>query len=382
MGSLSGPLAGVPRKIRFPISPSIALSAAPADSKRSRPAPSRGERRSQFRAAPLSQHPARNGWVGLGFALLVALAITSPAGAQIVTHVSADPSWSASTTAAGDKASPQLQALEESDLSPRSVNRPRPAPAIPSAAQSRRTNGDVIYIVRPGDTLGAIADNFHVSLAELVRHNRASADGRLVSGTSLRIPNPFSAQVHDLGEQLTGLQTRQAALQAQLQGTRQHQQELINQLQLLSAERQSLQHEVEVLPWWRRLTAVALGAVVLMLGITGLALLEWFRMRAWFSALARANERLRALDERYRNLVAKAELRFQQLYGRRRISSDNGASRPEEFEVERLNRELKQIIDDQLMQLGIAPEASPRRSRLREWLVGTQSPAVIRSGRR
>lgn len=322
------------------------------------------------------------GGVSLGLTLLVTLAITSQAQAQIATHVSADPGWSASATGGGDKAPPQLQALEETDLPTRSLNRPRPAPGTPSAAQSRRGNGDVIYIVRPGDTLGAIADNFHIPLAELIRHNRAYADGRLVDGTSLRIPNPFSAQVRDLGEQLTGLQTRQAALQAQLQRAQQRQHELINQLQALTAERQSLQREVEVLPWWRRLTAVALGAVVLMLGITGLALLEWFRMRAWFSALARANERLRALDERYRNLVAKAELRFQQLYGRRRLSSDNGASRPEEFEVERLNRELKQIIEDQLMQLGVAPEASPRRSRLREWLVGTQSPAVIRSGRR
>jgi|GEM_PF-407419 len=313
-------------------------------------------------------------------AWLGALTICSPAWGQIVTHVSANsaPSWDAPTEV---QPAGEVHALQERDLSP-PPSAARAAPAVPLASQPRRTNGDVIYIVRPGDTLGAIADNFHVSLAELIRHNRAYADGRLVSGATLRIPNPFSAQLHDLSERIAALQTQQALLQTQLQEARQQQQGLTNQVQSLSVQRQNLQREVRVLPWWRRVTAVALGAVVLMLGITGLALLEWFRMRAWFSALARANERLRALDERYRNLVAKAELRFQQLYGRRRLGVENGTSHPEQFEIERLNRELKQIIADQLQQVGVTAETGQRRSRFREWLVGTQAPAVIRSGRR
>jgi len=332
--------------------------------------------------SPLSSAATATGhWRGFAAGILLgALVITAQARAQIVTHVSADsaPSWTATT---GEPPSGQLQALQERDLLP-PPSASRAAPAAPLPAPTRHSSGDLIYIVRPGDTLGAIADNFHVSLTELIRHNRAYSDGRLESGATLHIPNPFSAQVADLEQKIADLQTQQAVLQTQLQDARQQRQELTNQLQALSVQRLNLQREVQVLPWWRRVTAVALGATILMLGITGLALLEWFRMRAWFSTLARANERLRALDERYRNLVAKAELRFQQLYGRRRLSADNGISHPEEFEIERLNRELKQIISDQLQQVGVTAETGHRRSRFREWLVGTQAPAVIRSGRR
>jgi len=269
--------------------------------------------------------------------------------------------------------------LEESDV-------PAPSKPAETAAHSVHAttagSGDIVYTVRPGDSLGGIADEFHIPLADLIKRNRLNPDSTLQAGVTLRIPNPFTAQVRELKQSVQLLQGQNQQLRSQLQDATEKDQASARQAAELKAERGFLEHEVQVLPWWRRITAIAIGVAVLLLGITGLAMFEWFRMRAWFSALARANERLRGLDQHYRRLVARAELRFQQLYGRRRAPAENSGKSPEEFEIERLNRELKQIIETQLNDLGVPTYSTARRSRLREWLVGGSSPAVIRSGRR
>jgi LysM repeat protein len=45
------------------------------------------------------------------------------------------------------------------------------------------------YLVRPGDTLGAIAGRFDVTLAALAEANRLDPAGVLLAGTKLRVPN-------------------------------------------------------------------------------------------------------------------------------------------------------------------------------------------------
>jgi hypothetical protein len=76
-------------------------------------------------------------------------------------------------------------------------------------------------------------------------------------------------------------------------------------------------------------------------------------------------------------------LRLQQLYGRRRAVIDSGQARsPEDFELERLNRELKEVLERQMAQLGVELQPPVRRSRFREWLANLGSPVAVRSDRR
>ena len=82
--------------------------------------------------------------------------------------------------------------------------------------------------------------------------------------------------------------------------------------------------------------------------------------------------------------LAKAELRFQELYGRRRRISKEGqepAKMPEELEIEQLNRQLKEVLEHHLQRLEPS-SSSAGRARWRERLAGVGAPMEARSIRR
>ena len=134
-----------------------------------------------------------------------------------------------------------------------------------------------------------------------------------------------------------------------------------------------MQGGVKLLPWWRA-TAVSLGIFALfMFGVMLLTMFEWWRMRRRFVALAALTDALSRLDYKYKAMFAKAELRLQQLYGRRRGAIAEGQPRPqmpEEVEIERLNDELKQILELHLQRLGARLPGARRRKGWREMLGG------------
>ena len=82
-------------------------------------------------------------------------------------------------------------------------------------------------------------------------------------------------------------------------------------------------------------------------------------------------------------MLARSELRLQQLYGRRRAPVEMQSKSPDDFEMERLNRELKDVLEQQMAQLGVQIHTTARRSRFREWLANLGSrPVAVRSDRR
>src|SRR6516164_4583652 len=101
-------------------------------------------------------------------------------------------------------------------------------------------------------------------------------------------------------------------------------------------------------------------------------------------AVAEMNESLRRLDYKYKAALAKAELRFQELYGRRRRGVQEGqelSKTPEEIEIEQLNRRLKEVLEHHLQRLDTA-SSSAGRARWRERLAGIGAPMEARSFRR
>ncbi len=255
-------------------------------------------------------------------------------------------------------------------------------PSVPS--RTIQPHATFPYTIRPGDNLGSIASIFGVSVADLTRLNHFSEDTELVVGQTIRIPNPslarereLTAQVNQLAQERQQAEDRAEKNEAELRQRR-------TQVDDLTAQMQQVGHDLRTLAWWRASTYI-LGLLALVtFGTMALALVEWWILRNRFRAVAEMNESLRRLDYKYKTALAKAELRLQELYGRRRRGIHEGQERPkiaEEAEIERLKQELKAVLERHLERLGPAG-ASARRARWHERVSGIGSPVEARPVRR
>jgi len=256
--------------------------------------------------------------------------------------------------------------------------------ATPPETTTPQPRATFPYTIRSGDSLGSIAEEFGVDVAQLARLNRISEDTELIAGDTLKIPNPFLARERELNAEVDKLtldkqvaEQKAEKVQSALESTR-------AQLDELTTSNQQYVHNLRALPWWRTAAVATTVAAVLMFGVMLAALMEWWILRGRFRAVAELNDSLRRLDFKYKSALAKAELRLQELYGRRRRGLQDGQERaqmPEELEIERLTHELKEILEHHLARLG-PPNATSIRARGRE-LIGTiGSPVEARGARR
>jgi LysM repeat protein len=257
--------------------------------------------------------------------------------------------------------------------------------STPEAAPSpTRRGGEFSYSVRSGDSLGSIASTFGIQAEDIAHANKLQLDTTLMVGQTLRIPNPFAARMRELTAENQKLSDQVADLQKRADSANASQADMKAQVQQLTASKRELTHDVQMLPWWRGAVYSAVIVSLLLLGVAALAVLEWFLLRRRFIAIAELNESLRRLDQRYRALLAKAELRMQELYGRRRrgISEDQERPRiPEEADLERLDQQLHDVLERHLKQLG-GPVRPRRRARWDEEFGTVASPVEARSVRR
>jgi LysM repeat protein len=252
-------------------------------------------------------------------------------------------------------------------------------PADASAPKPVKPANVIPYTVRPGDSVGAIAQMFGVTPEEIAHANRIHIDDELQVDEVLKIPHPFTTEVSNLRSQVETLSAQQQAAEQKSDSAQEQIKSLQTQVQELTGENQDLQSSVKILPWWRA-TAVSLGIFALiMFGVMLLTMFEWWRMRRRFVALAAMTDALSRLDYKYKAMFAKAELRLQQLYGRRRGAVTEGQPRPrmpEEVEIERLNEELKQILEVHLQRMG-ARLPGGRRKGWREMFGGTDVSSTV-----
>jgi LysM repeat protein len=257
-----------------------------------------------------------------------------------------------------------------------------PGTAANPAPHPRNT---IPYTIRPGDTLGSVAAMFGVTPDALAHSNRLGADDELYSGDVLKVPNPFTHEVSALKVQVEQLNTEAQTAEQKATAAENELSGLRDKVQELSADNKELNHTVAILPWWRATAFSVLVAAVLMFGVMLVTLFEWWRMRRRYVVLAETADSLGRLDYKYKAMLAKAELRLQQLYGRRRQGLAEGQPRaklPEELEIERLNEELKELLEYHLVKLGARPRGAKRRGRWREMFGGVDSPVEARSARR
>ena len=239
------------------------------------------------------------------------------------------------------------------------------------------------YTVRPGDTVGAIAQMFGITPDELAHANRMHVDDELQVDEVLKVPHPFTTEVANLKSQVETLSAQLQAAEQKSDAAADQVKSLQAQVQELTGENQDLTSSVKILPWWKA-TAISLGILTLvMFGVMVLTMFEWWRMRRRFMALAAMTDALSRLDYKYKAMFAKAELRLQQLYGRRRGAIAEGQPRPrmpEEIEIERLNEELKQILELHLQRMG-AKLPGTRRKGWRDLLGGGDVGSTVEEAR-
>lgn len=248
-----------------------------------------------------------------------------------------------------------------------------------SAAKPSKPANVIPYTVRSGDTVGAIAAMFGITPEELARANRMHIDDELQVDEVLKVPHPFTTEVTMLKSQVQALSAQQQTAEQKADAAAEQVKSLQAQVQELTGDNNDLQSGIKILPWWRA-TAVSLAIFALvMFGVVLLTLFEWWRMRRRFVALAAMTDALSRLDYKYKAMFAKAELRLQQLYGRRRGGIPEGQPRPtmpEEVEIERLNDELKQILELHLQRMGARLPGS-RRKGWREIFLGSDVGSTV-----
>jgi len=254
-------------------------------------------------------------------------------------------------------------------------------PASPTAPVKPSRPANIIpYTVRAGDTLGTIGLMFGVLPDDIARANKIRPEDELMVDEVLKIPHPFTGEVDNLRSQVETLSAQEQSAQRKADSAEEKISSLQAKAQELTGDNQELQTGVKLLPWWRA-TAVSLGIVaIFMFGVMLVTLFEWWRVRRRFVALAGMTDALSRLDYKYKAMIAKAELRLQQLYGRRRGGITEGQPRPkmpEEIEIERLNEELKNILELHLQRLGARLPGSRRRKGWRELFGGSDVNSAI-----
>ncbi len=297
-------------------------------------------------------------------------------------HAKVRPDASSADQPAADTASESSAATAPSDDSasaaPRSEAAPAPAATTPVAHKY------FPYTIRSGDTLETIADIFGVQVSDITRANRRIADGDLMAGDTIRIPNPFVTREAELNSEVERLSIEKEEAERKADQATNALASVHSQLDSAAASNAHYERDLHALPWWRAAAWSAAIAGVVMFGMMLVVAIEWWNLRSRYRAVAEMNESLRRLDYRYRMVMAKAELRLQELYGRRRRGIEDGQERPripEEVELEKLDLQIKEILESYLERLG-PPNGRARRARWRESIGAVGAPIEARTARR
>jgi LysM repeat protein len=298
-------------------------------------------------------------------------------------HLKAHPQPSAESAPAATTPSASVTPSDESASPPLRTGTDR-LDAAPALANPAAVHKFFPYTIRSGDTLETIANTFGVQVADITRTNRRIADGDLMAGETIRIPNPFVTRESELNAEVERLSIDKQEAERKADQATNALASLHAQLETAAASNEHYERDLHSLPWWRTAAWAAAIAGVVMFGMMIASLIEWWNLRSRYRAVAEMNDSLRRLDYRYRMALAKAELRLQQLYGRRRRGFEDGQERPklpEEAEIELLDLQIKEILESYLERLG-PPSNRVRRARWRESIGAVGAPIEARTLRR
>jgi len=350
-----------------------------------------------MRIYPLTWRTARNRWALFVALTMVLFAVNLQSGANAA-PLEEDIPQAPAPRHVRARPAPTPAGSEDLAPSPEDVNSGQPAtdstaaaPVAGSSSLSPTVTGSGAavhkyfpYTIRSGDTLEEIADLFGVQVADITRANHRLSATDLMAGDTIRIPNPFVTREAELNAEVERLSIDKQEAERKSEQATNALAAVHAQLDEATASNAHYERDVHALPWWRTAAWGAAIAAVVMFGMMIAAIIEWWNLRARYRAVAEMNNSLRRLDYRYRMVMAKAELRLQELYGRRRHGIEDGQERPkipEELELERLDSQIKEILEAYLEGLG-PPTSHSRRAQWRESIAAVGAPIEARTARR
>ncbi len=176
------------------------------------------------------------------------------------------------------------------------------------------TDDYIEYQLRPGEDPSKVARMFHVTLAELLALNHISDPRRVSSGVPLRIPDPRATALAQMRNEKNVLQQQVAAAQSRISAQEKAVADLESQVTRLRGANRELQHDEMLFKVWQAAVLVS-AAVALLLGAALFAVRT--RVRMFGKRLTFANKQIAVLQaavDKYRQLGAQFELRYQNLF--------------------------------------------------------------------
>src|SRR3990172_7858162 len=185
------------------------------------------------------------------------------------------------------------------------------AQSAPSADEDEQF---IEYQLRPNDDPSKVARMFRISLEELLALNRIPDAHRLTVGTTLKIPDPRAVRVKQLAVEKRTLEGQLAASESKVSALSSSVGQLESQVADLRESNDELRSEQTLNRVWRVGAFIgAAAAAVLALAL----LLTWAKARdaeRHVTVLLKEAEVTHAAIEKYRQLGAQFELKYQSLF--------------------------------------------------------------------
>jgi LysM repeat protein len=203
---------------------------------------------------------------------------------------------------------------------------PRERPAAEAVAPAEEQNY-IVYELRPGEDPSKVARMFHVTLDELLTLNHIADPRRLNVGATLKIPDPRATLVAELRSEKDGLRQQLATAEGNIRELQKTVRGLESQISGVRDTNETLQSELALYQIWRM-------AVMVSCGLSAALALAWFV--AWgkgrvaerrYHLAAKESAVRRAALEKYRQLSAQFELRYQSIFHRVRLPPGKQARR-------------------------------------------------------
>jgi LysM repeat protein len=200
-------------------------------------------------------------------------------------------------------------------------------PAAAEAAAAPDEQSYITYELRPGEDPSKVARMFHVTLDELLSLNHIADPRRLSVGATLKIPDPRAALVGELRSEKDKLQRQLATAEGNIRELQKTVRGLESQISSVRDANETLQSELALYQIWRM-------AVMVSCGVSAALALAW--LVAWgkgrdaerrYHLAARESAVRRAALEKYRQLSAQFELRYQSIFHRVRLPPGKQARR-------------------------------------------------------
>lgn len=170
------------------------------------------------------------------------------------------------------------------------------------------------YQLRPNEDPSKVARMFHVTVEDLLALNKISDPRRLTVGATLKIPDPRATLVQQLRAEKKAGETQLATAEANLETVQKKVTALEGELADLREANDELQGQQRLYHVLRAAVIIS-GGTAIVLALAGFV--AWAKSRdaeRRGEAALRKTEVLQAALEKYRQLSAQFELRYQSLF--------------------------------------------------------------------